>query len=100
MLTREECPCGSTAPRLTNMCYGGLMDSELDALANHLMSWTSILDCHVKRGDLGLELEIICFQGEKLPQIPTAARLVIRPWDPGSDTPLIHASSLKIPEMI
>lgn len=100
VLTREECPCGSTAPRLTNMCYGGLMDSELDALANHLMSWTSILDCHVKRGDLGLELEIICFQGEKLPQLPTSARLVIRPWDPGSDTPLIHASSLKIPEMI
>ena len=100
VLTREACPCGNPAPRLINMCYGGLLDSEVDALANHLMSWTSILDCHVKRGELGLEMEIVCFQGEKLPQLPTAARLVIRHWDPASDTPLIHASSLKIPEML
>ena len=100
VLITEPCPCGSKAPRLTNMCYGGLMDSDLDALAQHLMSWTSILDCHVKKGPLGLELEIICFQGEKLPQLPTAARLVIRPWDPAADTPLLHASSLKIPEMM
>ena len=99
-LAMESCSCGSTAPRLINMCYGGLMDSELDALANHLMSWTSILDCHVKKGELGLEIEIICFEGEKLPQLPTAARLVIRPWDPATDTPLMHASSLKIPEMM
>ena len=100
VLTRESCPCGNTAPRLINMCYGGLGDSELDALAQHLMSWTSILDCHVKKGDLGLEIEIICFAGEKLPQLPTAARLVIRPWDPAEDTPMLHASSLKIPEMM
>ena len=99
-LNTEVCKCGSTAPRLLNMCYGGLMDSELDSLAQHLMSWTSILDCHVKKGEFGLELEIICFQGEKLPQLPSAARLVIRPWDPASDTPLMHASSLKIPEMM
>lgn len=99
-LEREVCKCGSKAPRLLNMCYGGLGDSDLDALAQHLMSWTSILDCHVKKGEFGLELEIICFQGEKLPQLPTAARLVIRPWDPGADTPMLHASSLKIPEMM
>ena len=99
-ITTETCPCGSKAPRLLNMCYGGLMDLELDALANHLMSWTSILDCHVKRGEFGLEIEIICFQGEKLPQLPSAARLVIRPWDPQTDTPLLHASSLKIQGMM
>lgn len=99
VLTREACACGSKAPRLVNMCYGGLMDSELDSLAQHLMSWTSILDCHVQKGELGLELEVICFPGEQLPQLPTAARLVIRPWDSATDTPLIHASSLKIPEM-
>ena len=98
--TTEVCKCGSTAPRLMNLCYGGLGDPELDSLAQHLMSWTSILDCHVKKGELGLELEIICFQGEKMPQLPTAARLVIRPWDPAADTPLLHASSLKIPEMM
>ena len=99
-LEREPCACGSKAPRLMNLCYGGLGDPELDSLAQHLMSWTSILDCHVKKGDLGLEIEIICFQGEKMPQLPTAARMVIRPWDPSADTPLLHASSLKIPEMM
>jgi len=100
VLTSEPCACGSHAPRLINMCYGGLRDSDLDALAHHLMSWTSILDCHVKKGEFGLELEVICFQGEKLPQLPTAARMVIRPWDPSTDTPLLHASSLKIPELM
>lgn len=99
-LNREACRCGSAAPRLMNLCYGGLGDSALDALAHHLMSWTSILDCHVKKGESGLEIEIICFPGEKLPKLPSAARLVIRPWDPAADTPLLHASSLKIPEMM
>ena len=100
ILISDPCVCGSKAPRLSNMCYGGLMDSDLDALAQHLMSWTSILDCHVKKGAQGLELEVICFQGEKLPKLPTAARLVIRPWDSQTDTPLMHVSSLKIPGMM
>ena len=99
-LTKETCKCGSESPRLMNLCYNGLRDSDLDALANHLMSWTSILDCHVKRGQFGLEIEIICFQGEKLPQLPSAARMVIRPWDPQTDTPLLHASSLKVQGMM
>ena len=97
-LTTEACRCGSKAPRLMNMCYGGLRDSDLDALAHHLMSWTSILDCHVKKGEFGLEIEIVCFQGEKLPKLPSAAKLIVRQWDPASDTPLLHASSLKILE--
>ena len=99
-LTREACACGSTAPRLMNLCYRGLQDLDLEALAHHLMSWTSILDCHVKKGELGLELEIICFQGEQLPKLPTAAKLIVRPWDPSADTPLLHASSMKFPEMM
>lgn len=98
-LTKEECDCGSKAPRLMNMCYGGLRDSDLDALAHHLLSWTSILDCHVNRGEFGLEIEIVCFAGEKLPKLPSAAKLIIRHWDPASDTPLLHASSLKISEL-
>lgn len=100
ILTTEVCRCSSRAPRLTEMCYGGLLDPELDALAQYLMSWTSILDCHVKKGEFGLEMEIICFQGEKLPKLPSAAKLVVRPWDPGKDEPLFHASSLRIPEMM
>ena len=96
----DTCACGSTNIRLDRMCYGGLADPDLDALAHHLMSWTSVLDCHVKKGEYGLEIEVVIFKGEKLPKIPTAAKLVVRNWDPQTDEPLLHASSLKIPEMM
>lgn len=96
----DSCLCNSKTLRLDNMCYGGLRDPDLDSLAQELMSWTSVLDCHVKKSDLGLEIEIVCFQGEKLPKLPTAARLVVRHWDPQLDQPLLHVSSLKIPEMM
>lgn len=99
-LNTQICKCGSKTPRLTGMSYGGLVDEDLDTLAHYLMSWTSVLDCHVKKGESGLEIEMICFQGEKLPKLPTAAKLVVRPWDPQSDEPLLHASSLKYLEMM
>ena len=57
-----------------------------------------ILD--VKKGECGLEIEVVTFQGEKLPKLPSAAKLVIRSWDPQTDEPLLHASSLKIPAMM
>ena len=100
VLRTEPCRCGSMAPRLTDMVYGGLRDPDLDALAHYLMSWTSVLDCHVKKGECGLEIELICFQGEKLPKLPTAARLVVRPWNPQTDQPMRHANSMKIPELM
>lgn len=96
----SPCGCGSTTIRLDQMYYGGLVDPDLDALAQHLMSWTSVLDCHVKKGECGLEIEVVTFQGEKLPKLPSAAKLVIRSWDPQTDEPLLHASSLKIPAMM
>lgn len=99
-LNTTPCACGSKAPRLESMCYGGLRDPDLDALAHHLMSWTSVLDCHVAKGPFGLEIEVVCFQGEKLPKLPTAAKLIVRPWNPQTDVPLLHASSLQIPEMM
>lgn len=99
-MVTEQCSCESKTLRLTNMVYGGLKDPDLDSLAHDLMSWTSVLDCHVKKGEFGLEIEIICFQGEKLPKLPTSARLVVRPWDPQNDQPMLHVSSLKIPEMM
>ena len=91
----DPCECGSETVRLDHMCYGGLVEPALDALAHQLLSWTSVLDCHLKRGECGLEIEIVCFQGEKLPVIPTAAKLQIRNWNPQTDEPLPHAPSLK-----
>lgn len=100
VINREKCDCGNESVRLTHMRYGGLMDPELDALAQSLMRWNSILDCHVEKGKYGLEIEIVCFQGEKLPKLPTVAKLRIRSWEPQRDTPLLHVSSLKIPEFM
>lgn len=96
----EPCGCGSVSIRLDRMLYGGLTDPELVNLAQHLMSWTSVLDCHVKKGEYGLEIEVVSFQGEKLPKLPTAAKLVVRSWNPQTDEPLLHASSLKFPAMM
>lgn len=99
-VSTEKCACGSEKLLLTHLKYGGLMDPELNVLAQNLLSWNSILDCHVKKGPYGLELEMLCFQGEKLPKLPTAAKLIVRNWDPQTDTPLPHVNSLKIPEFM
>ena len=34
-----------------------------------------------------LEMEIVCFPGEKLPKLPSAAKLVVRPYNPKTDEP-------------
>ena len=65
---------------------------ELVELGQQLHSWTSILDCRVARGEAGLEIEIVCFPGEKLPKLPNAAKLIIRPYNPKSDEPFTYQS--------
>jgi hypothetical protein len=81
------CDCGSSTMRLMDMIPGTTVDPELYALGQDLQSWTSILDCRVSRSPSGLEIEIVCFPGEKLPKLPTAAKLVIRPYNPKEDEP-------------
>ena len=63
-----------------------------------LHSWTSILDCRLTRGEYGLEIEIVAFPGEKLPKLPSAAKLVIQPWNPEVDEPFLYAPTLKFAE--
>lgn len=82
------CPCGCASPRLMDLDQGKHVDKELSGLAQHLHSWSSILDCRVERGPCGLEMEVIVFPGEKLPKFPTAAKMVLRPWDPEKDVPV------------
>lgn len=90
-LELESCPCGSHAPRLLDMQPGDL-DSDLIALGESLQRWTSVLDCRLHKGEFGLEIEIVCFPGEQLPKLPSAAKLVIRPWDPAKDVPFAYLS--------
>lgn len=90
-LETETCACGSAAPRLLDLQPGNL-DADLIALGESLQRWTSVLDCRLCKGESGLEIEIVCFPGEQLPKLPSAAKLVIRPWDPASDEPFPYRS--------
>lgn len=83
----EACPCNSTSPRLLQMGYGRSTDPDLEKLGEYLQSWTSVLDCRLEKGESGLEIELVVFQGEKLPKLPTVAKLVVRPWNPDLDEP-------------
>lgn len=89
------CACGSSTPRLMDFGPGITEDKDLAALGQYLQSWTSILDCRVTKDEFGLEIEIICFPGEKLPQLPNAAKLVIRPWNPKNDEPFWYLPAVK-----
>ena len=95
-LTRQPCKCGSDLPRIMEM-HTRLEknNAELEEFRQHLHSWNSILDCRVERGANGLEIEIICFAGEKLPKLPPAAMRIVRPWDPKTDEPFWYAPALK-----
>ena len=86
-IDRSPCPCGRTSPRLMGMFPGGDSNMDLAEFGQYLHSWTSVLDCRLKKGEFGLELEMIVFAGEKLPKLPSCAKQVIRPWDPKRDEP-------------
>lgn len=94
-LEKAVCKCGSKTVRLMDMAPGKHEDPVLVELGQMLQSWTSVLDCRLSKGESGLEIEIVCFQGEKLPKLPTAAKLVVRPWDPQKDKPFPYAPALK-----
>ena len=95
-LVHTPCRCGSTAPRLMDMCPGRTEDKDLTELRQMLHSWTSILDCRLNKGECGLEMEIVVFPGEKLPKLPYAAKLVVRPWEPEEDEPFRYIPTRKI----
>ena len=93
----EQCSCGRTSFRLMDMCPDKNADHDLLNLGQYLQSWTSILDCRLQKSEYGLEMEIVTFPGEKLPKLPTAAKLVVRPWKPDSDEPFFYEPALENP---
>lgn len=98
-LETAPCACGCSAPRLMDFAPGRATDPDLAVLGQYLQSWTSILDCRLNKGECGLEMEIIVFPGEKLPKLPTAAKLVMRPWDPEHDEPFWYVPRDRSPEI-
>ena len=89
-LDASPCACGRRSPRLVGVTHGKSRDPELARVGRDLMSWTSILDCRLRRGDYGMEMEIVTFAGEKLPKLPSCARRVVRTWDPDKDEPFFY----------
>ena len=71
------------------------VNQTLSKLGETLHMWTSILDCKLIKSEFGLELEIVTFPGEKLPKLPSCAKLVVRNWDPETDIPFAHMRRLK-----
>lgn len=97
-LEAAACRCGSNSPRLLDFAPGKSEDPDLAELGQFLQSWTSILDCRLSKGESGLEIEIICFPGEKLPKLPSAAKLIVRPWNPKNDEPFWYVPTMKVAE--
>jgi hypothetical protein len=84
----EKCRCGSEAKRLLDLQMGNNVDPDLYQLSQDLLNWTSILDCRLAKTEFGLEIEVVCFPGEKLPKMPSAAKLLVRPFNPKTDEPM------------
>ena len=88
------CSCGSTSSKIIDMDV--VKDNPaLSDLGESLHLWSSILDCRMEKTEYGLELEMVVFPGEKLPKLPTAAKLVVRPFNPETDEPFDHLAVLK-----
>lgn len=94
-LETAPCRCGSAAPRLMDIDTNNGIDPALSKLGESFHYWGSILDCRLANTGCGLEVELVVFPGEKLPQFPNCAKLVVRPWNPETDEPFPHAYVLK-----
>ena len=86
---QKPCPCGNPAPYLENINEPLYRKSALMQKGEELLSWSSILDCAFRKTPHGLELDVVCFPGEKLPVFPDCAKLMVRPWDPEKDRPMV-----------
>jgi len=95
MLDNSSCACGCAAPRVMAIDAVKEEDSKLSKLGEEFHLWTSILDCRLAECGYGLELEMVVFPGEKLPKLPSFAKMLIRPWDPEKDEPFPHTFVMK-----
>lgn len=84
----QPCPCGNGAPKLVDIGFEESESASLLKISEELLYWNSILECSVIKSEMGLELEVICFRGEKMPKLPSCARLLVRAWEPEKDAPL------------
>lgn len=87
-IEKSPCPCGDPSPRVMDL--DPPWDSKMADLFQYLHSWASVLDCRIRRGDYGLELEMVALPGLKLPILPSCARQEVRLWNPEQDQPFVY----------
>lgn len=98
VLLHQPCSCGCDAPRLVETVYVGNNPAKA-VLEERFLVWSSILDYRVAETESGLDLELVVFPGQPLPQIPSCAKLTIRNWDPEEDVPFYIQEHLQdLPE--
>lgn len=86
-LLTQRCACGNEAVSLTAFSSLEEQDPALYDLREYLLSWSSVLDYRAVRTEMGLELEVVAFPGQRLPKLPSCAKLTVRPWIPKHDVP-------------
>ena len=96
----HPCPCGNPAPKLVDIGVEEFQDSGLLKTVEGILFWSSVLDCVFRRTHHGLELEVVCFPGEKLPQFPSCAKLQVRSWNPERDCPMPLGAGWALGEII
>lgn len=88
-----DCRCWSVAMEEESFT----LSEDLLALRDHLLRWSSVLDCWLVKGSYGLEMNVIIFPGKKLPDFPTCAKLDARAFDAERHTPFYLAFDLRNP---
>lgn len=87
-LLQKPCPCGNPAPKLVDIGIAPSQSSDTMKTAEELLFWSSVLDCVFTKTPHGMEVEVVCFPGERLPKLPSCAKLQVRSWNPKQDCPL------------
>lgn len=79
-----DCRIWSLPEQVEMNNYTDNLHSELE---DQLLSWSGILDFHAETTLYGNYLEVVTFPGEKIPPLPSCAKLNLRVWEPETDVP-------------
>ena len=96
-LTEETCACGISGTCLKELRPGVYSDLKYQQMDDLLLTWSSILDYQAIQTKNGVDLQVVVFPGEKLPHLPSCAKLSLRSWEPEKDVPFFYQNVLSIP---
>ena len=87
LLHRQPCCCGCDEPRVAEVKSVNKDKLLREQLEGGLLTWSSVLDYRVDYTEFGAALELVVFPGEQIPDLPSFAKLNVRPWNPETDIP-------------